>query len=86
MDAQSRSIVEPDPLSTYSLSAHLRASLGIDDDFPTDLSSAPEWRLVELCDALFLELDSETPDLRAMERYQTICDELTLRQMSSGMF
>jgi hypothetical protein len=85
MDAQSRSIVEPDLLSTYSFSAELPVSGGSDDDFPTDLSSAPEQRLVELCDALFLELDSETPDLRAMERYQTICDELTLRQMSAGM-
>jgi hypothetical protein len=85
MDAQSRSIVEPDLLSTYSFSADLPALAEIDDDFPTDLSSASEQHLFELCDALFLELDSEAPDLRAMERYQTICDELTLRQMISGM-
>ena len=85
MDAQSRSIFEPDQLPTSSFSIEPPTPGDIDDVFPTDLSSVPEGRLAQLCDALFLELDSERPDPRAMERYQAICDEFTLRQISSGV-
>lgn len=85
MDAQSRSVLEPHQASPYSFSVDPSALAEVDDDFPTDLSSTPEDRLFQLCDTLFLELDSETPDLRAMERYQTVCDELALRQLSSGV-
>lgn len=85
MDAQSRSILEPHQNSPYRFPVDPPTLAEIDDDFPIDLSSTPECHLFQLCDTLFLELDSETPDLRAMERYQTVCDELTLRQISSGV-
>lgn len=85
MDAQSRSIMEPNQLSMPSLFVSPPAPGDMDDNFPTDLSSIQECMLIQLCDALFLELDSEMPDPRAMERYQTVCDELTLRQISSDV-
>jgi hypothetical protein len=85
MDAQSRSIIEPYQLSNYSYSVNLPEPLEADDGFPGDLSVVPEHRLAQLCDMLFLELDSQMPDLRAMERYQAVCDELTLRQIRSGV-
>lgn len=85
MDAQSRSVLEPHQTSPYSFSVDPPPLAEVDDDFPTDLSTTPESRLFQLCDTLFLELDSEMPDLRAIERYQTVCDELTLRQISSGV-
>lgn len=85
MDARLRSIIEPDHLLTYGFSVDAPTSADIDDGFPSDLSSTPESRLLVLSDALFLELDSEMPDLRAMERYLAICDELALRQIRSGV-
>lgn len=85
MDAQSRSVIEPDHSLTYGFSVDPPTSADIDDGFPSDLSSTPESRLLVLSDALFLELDSEMPDLRAMERYLTLCDELALRQIRSGV-
>ena len=85
MDAQSRSFIEPPLLSTNDSAVNATAWIETDDDFPVDLSSVPECRLARLCDALFLELDSEMPDPRAMEHYQAACDELTFRQISSGV-
>ncbi|WP_346028173.1 hypothetical protein [Arthrobacter parietis] len=85
MDAQSRSFIEPPLLSIREPGDNAPAWTETDDDFPVDLSSVPERRLAELCDALFLELDSEMPDLRALERYQAACDELAFRQSISGI-
>lgn len=55
-----------------------------DDGFPADLPSVARCELEFLCNELFVGLDSETPDLRAMERYQAICDELSHRELSAG--
>ncbi|GAB3546330.1 hypothetical protein GCM10027404_06550 [Arthrobacter tumbae] len=85
MDAQLRSFIEPLLPSSEDSAVNAPAWTETDDDFPLDLSSVPEDRLAQLCDALFLELDSETPDLRAMERYQAACDELMIRQLNSGV-
>jgi hypothetical protein len=85
MDAQLRSVLDPNQTSPYSFFVDPLPLTEVDDDFPTDLSAIPESRLFQLCDTLFLELDSEMPDLRAMERYQTVCDELAHRQISSGV-
>ena len=85
MDAQLRSDIEPRSSSTFSFSTDALPSAEADDYFPTDLSAVSECRLVQLSDALFVELDSEMPDLRATERYQAVCDEFMLRQISSGV-
>lgn len=87
MDAHPRSIIEPYLHQFYSDSFDLAPVIDAegDDDFPTDFASLSECELVQLSDALFDELDSETPDLRAMERYESICDELSIRQLRSGV-
>lgn len=87
MDARPRPHPELQEFPTYSLFDHCFDGLAepIDDSFPSDLSSLPECRLIELSDTLFIELDSELPDLRSLERYQTVCDELTLRQNNRGV-
>lgn len=90
MDAQSRSAADlPEP-STRLLAFVTPAGLDPaenenDDGFPADLSRSTDCDLLQRCDELFVELDSEMPDLRAMERYQAICDELTRRQFDSGV-
>ncbi|MFJ6278790.1 hypothetical protein [Arthrobacter subterraneus] len=87
MDAQPRSLPELQEFPTDSLFDNCFDGLAepSDDNFPSDLSSLPECRLIELSDTLFIELDSEMPDLRTLERYQTVCDELTLRQNNRGV-
>lgn len=87
MDAQSRFNIQMDPSLESKLLADSSLALGFDDDdgFPADLSTESECRLTQLCDELFTELDSEAPDLRAMERYQAACDELALRRITSGV-
>lgn len=85
MDAQSRSVIELYQLKNQSLPLDFPETAKSRDDFPPDLSSVSDCGLVQLCDALFLELDSEMPDLRAMERYQAVCDELLLRRIHSGV-
>lgn len=81
MDAQSRSTVEPDLLSSFTISVDPYLFDESDVGFPEDLSSVTEHYLVQLCDGLFNELDSDVPDLRALERYLAVCDELALRQL-----
>lgn len=87
MDAQPRSLPELQEFSTDSFFDSYFDGLAapVEDDFPSDLSSLPECRLIELSDTLFIELDSEMPDLRALERYQSVCDELMLRQTDWGV-
>lgn len=85
MHAQSRSAVEPYQLSNHSFSVDFPGPAENDDAFPTDLSSESKCSLIQLCDTLFLELDSEIPDLRARERYESVCDELTLRRIHTGV-
>ncbi|NJC22598.1 hypothetical protein BJ994_001674 [Arthrobacter pigmenti] len=78
-----------EPYLQYLISDDVYAGFGMeptaDDTFPVDLSAVPESELAQMSDALFDELDSEAPDLRAMERYEAICDELRLRELKSGV-
>ncbi|WP_323958655.1 hypothetical protein GC088_08810 [Arthrobacter sp. JZ12] len=89
MDAQSPLRMMPaldsGPLLEAELALDLDQDFDYDDDFPSDLSAETACRLTELCDSLFIELDSDSPDLRAMERYQAVCDELSLRHIASGV-
>lgn len=86
MDAHPASFLEPQFQQLFS---NTFDPLGLVDDdaegFPSDLSPLSDYQLISLADSLFHELDSSTPDLRAMERYETICDELTARQINSGV-
>jgi hypothetical protein len=87
MDAQPRSLPELQEFPTDSFFDSYFDGLAepVDDDFPPDLSSLPECQLIALSDTLFSELDSEMPDLRSLERYQTVCDELALRHTGRGV-
>lgn len=84
MDAHPRSLSE---LLFPHLGPDTFGAAGFDEEdcFPTDLAAETECRLMGLADTLFNELDSPSPDLRALEHYQAVCDELAIRGLDSGV-